>query len=127
SDAPKFDNVFNPRPDDALLRWMLIDPSYQDDLEPEDYQRCLASAMDVGQYKFDLEYLMMANKPPDVIFRDGSLFPQDAYLDNFVIENRRGDFTREAIRQMLLALVYAKDTSLIYCGVSKNVQLKMYS
>ncbi len=126
-DAPKFDNVFNPRPDDALLRWMLIDPSYRDDLEPEDYQRCLASAMDVGQYKFDLEYLMMANKPPDVIFRDGSLLPQDAYLDNFVIENRRGDFTREAIRQLLLALVYAKDTSLIYCGVSKNVQLKIYS
>lgn len=126
-DGPKFDNLFNPRPDDSLLRWMLIDPSYQDDLEPEDYQRCLASAMDVGQYKFDLEYLMMAKNPPDIIFRDGSLFPQDAYLDNFVIENKRGDFTREAIKQLFLALQYAKGTSLIYCGVSKNVQLKMYS
>ncbi len=107
---PKYDNVFNPKPDEALLRWMLIDPSYQDDLEPEDYQRCLASAMDVGQYKFDLEYLLKADKrSPDVILRDGSLFPQDAYLDNFVVENRRGEFTREAIKEMLGCLNCARD------------------
>src|SRR5438105_12622415 len=40
----------------------LIDPSYQDELDGEDYQRCLASAMDVGQYKFDLEFLLKADK-----------------------------------------------------------------
>lgn len=79
----KYENVFNPKPDETLLRWMLIDPSYQDELEPEDYERCIASAMDVGQYKFDNEYLLKRDKRvPDVIFRDGSLFPQDAYLDN---------------------------------------------
>ena len=125
---PKYDNVFNPKPDDALLRWMLIDPSYQDELEPEDYHRCLASAMDVGQYKFDFEYLMKKDgRQPDIIFRDGSLFPQDAYLDNFVIENKRGEFTREAIREFLACLTYAKQFPFIYCGVSKNVQLKVYS
>ncbi|MDQ3903554.1 MAG: hypothetical protein M3247_07940 [Thermoproteota archaeon] len=125
---PKYDNVFNPKPDDALLRWMLIDPSYQDELEPEDYQRTIASAMDVGQYKFDLEYLLKADKrPPDIIFRDGSLFPQDAYVDNFVIESKRGEFTREAIRELLGCLSYAKEVGIIYCGVSKNVQLKVYS
>jgi hypothetical protein len=125
---PKYDNVFNPKPDDALLRWMLIDPSYQDELEPEDYQRTIASAMDVGQYKFDLEYLLKADKrPPDIIFRDGSLFPQDAYVDNFVIESKRGEFTREAIRELLDCLSYAKEVGIIYCGVSKNVQLKVYS
>ncbi|MEW5869058.1 MAG: hypothetical protein AB1894_07265 [Chloroflexota bacterium] len=123
----KYDNVFNPRPDEALLRWMLIDPSYQDELEPEDYQRCLASAMDVGQYKFDLEYLLKADKTPDIIFRDGSLFPQDAYLDNYIVENKRGDFTREAIREMLDCFSYAKQVGVLYCGVTKNVQLKVYS
>src|SRR5439155_2894813 len=41
----RYDNVFNPRPDEALLRWMLIDPSYSDELEPEDYRRVLGSAM----------------------------------------------------------------------------------
>ena len=124
----KFDNIFNPKPDEELLRWMLIDPSYQDDLDREDYHRCLDSAMDVGQYKFDLSYLLKANmRPPDIIFRDGSLFPQDAYLHNFLIENKRGDFTREAIREMLDCLSYAREVGVVYCGVSKNVQLKIYS
>ncbi len=124
----RYDNLFNPKPDDTLLRWMLIDPSYQDELEPEDYRRCLASAMDVGQFKFDNDYLLKADKrAPDVIFRDGSLFPQDAYLDNYAIENRRGDFTREAIREMLNCLSYVSQLRTIYCGVTKTVQLKVYS
>jgi hypothetical protein len=125
---PKYDNLFDPKPNEELLRWMLIDPSYQDELEPEDYQRCLASAMDVGQYKFDHTYLLKADKNiPDIIFRDGSLFPQDAYLDNFVAESRRGEFTREAIREMLNCLMYARELGIIYCGVTKNVQLRAYS
>ncbi|MEG4345740.1 hypothetical protein QUB70_21035 [Microcoleus sp. A003_D6] len=119
---------FNPQPNEELLKWMLIDPSYQDELEPEDYQRCLASAMDVGQYKFDYQYLLNADRSrPDIILRDGSLFPQDAYLDNFLIENRRGEFTREAIRGLLECLDCAKNSGIIYCGVSKNVRLKVYS
>jgi len=119
---------FNPQPNEELLKWMLIDPSYQDELEPEDYQRCLASAMDVGQYKFDHQYLLNADQNrPDIILRDGSLFPQDAYLDNFLIENRRGDFTREAIRDLLHCLNCARDYGIIYCGVAKNVRLKVYS
>jgi len=123
----KFEPIFNPKPDENLIRWMLIDPSYQDDLEPEDYERCIASAMDVGQYKFDLEFLMKSDQPPEIIFRDGSLFPQDAYLDNYILESRRGDFTREAIRDLLSCLLYAQEMKFIYCGVSKNVQLKVYS
>jgi hypothetical protein len=125
---PQWENVFNPRPDDQLLRWMLIDPSYQDELEPEDYNRCLASAMDIGQYKFDFDYLMKNGlRTPNVIFRDGSLFPQDAYLDNFIIEGKRGDFTREAIRDFLACLSYARVAKSLYCGISKRVQLKVYS
>jgi hypothetical protein len=124
----KYENVFNPKPDDALLRWMLIDPSYQDELEPEDYNRCIGSAMDVGQYKFDLDYLMKGSSgTPDVVLRDGSLFPQDAYLDNFAIQSKRGDFTREAIRDLLACLLYTQAMKAIYCGVTKSVQLKVYS
>lgn len=125
----KFEPLFNPLPSDELLQWMLIDPSYQEDLEPEDYQRCLASAMDVGQYTFDHYYLLNNpdRKPPDVVLRDGSLFPQDAYLDNYVINNRRGEFTRKAIQELLNCFIHARDSKIIYCGVSKNVQLKVYS
>lgn len=119
---------FNPQPNQELLQWMLIDPSYQDELEPEDFHRCTASAMDVGQYIFDHEYLLNADRDcPDIILRDGSLFPQDAYLDNFLIDNRRGEFTRKAISELLKCLNSAKDFNRIYCGVSKNVRLKVYS
>ncbi|MEM9540340.1 MAG: hypothetical protein AAGA60_12685 [Cyanobacteria bacterium P01_E01_bin.42] len=119
---------FNPDPSEQLLKWMLIDPSYQDELEPEDFHRCTASAMDVGQYIFDHQYLLNAGKDcPDIVLRDGSLFPQDAYLDNFLINNRRGTFTQEAIRELLLCLQAAKNYKRIYCGVSKNVRLKVYS
>lgn len=119
---------FNPKPNQELLQWMLIDPSYQDELEPEDFHRCTISAMDVGQYIFDHEYFLNVDKePPDIILRDGSLFPQDAYLYNFLIENRRGDFTRKAIKELLSCLNCARDYNIIYCGVSKNVQLKVYS
>ena len=124
----RFDNVFNPRTDEELLRWMLIDPSYQEELEEEDYKRCLISAMDVGHYKFDFTHLMKAEgRPPNIIFKDGSLFPQDAKLHNFFIENKRGDFIREAIREMLSCLIYAKEIGVIYCGVAKQVQLNVYS
>lgn len=123
----RYDAIFNPKPDDELLRWMLIDPSYQDELESEDYERCIASAMDVGQYKFDLDYLMKSDRRPDVIFRDGSLFPQDAYESNYLLESKRGEFTREAIREFLDCLLYAERSEIIYCGVAKNVLLKVYS
>lgn len=119
---------FNPEPNQELLKWMLIDPSYQDELEPEDFHRCTASAMDVGQYIFDHEYLLNAGIDcPDIILRDGSLFPQDAYLDNFIINNERGKFTQKAIQELLKCLNSARDFNRIYCGVSKNVRLKVYS
>ena len=124
----RFDNIFNPRTDEELLRWMLIDPSYQEELDEEDYKRCLLSSMDVGHYKFDLTYLMKADpRSASIIFKDGSLFPQDAYLHNFLIQNKRGEFTREAIRELLSCLRYAEDTSMIYCGVTKQVKLNVYS
>lgn len=125
--VPRYDNLFKPKPDEEMLRWMLIDPSYQDELDGEDYQRCLASAMDVGQYRFDHEFLLKSDRRPTLILRDGSLFPQDAYLDNFLIQNKRGEFTREAIREFLDCLNYSKLVGTIYCGVSKAVRLRVYS
>lgn len=119
---------FDPPSSQELLQWMLIDPSYQDELDPEDFLRCSASAMDVGQYLFDSQHLLNADKTaPDIVLRDGSLFPQDAYLDNFIIDSRRGEFTRKAIRELLSCLNSAQDFNRIYCGVAKNVRLKVYS
>ena len=127
-EKPKYENLFDPKPNDELLRWMLIDPSYQDAFESEDYQRILASAMDIGQYKFDLNFLLKTDKyTPDFIFRDGSIFPQDAYLDNFILDTRRGEFVREAIRELLNCLTYSRQLGVPYIGVAKTTVLKVYS
>ena len=130
SENGEIENLFNPRPDDELLRWMLIDPSYWEEMDPPDYRQCLTSAMDVGQYAFELDYLLRRDTAAaDVIFRDGSLFPQDAYADNYVLDGRRGEFVRRAIQGLLACFSYAKElTSMpLYCGVVKSVQLKMFS
>ena len=125
-----FENLFDPKPDDKLLKWMLIDPSYLDDLESSDYAACLLSAMDVGHYKFDLAHLLKSDRNvPDVIFHDGSIYPHDAYLDNYIRDDRRGEFVREAIRELLDCLGYVRDLKArsIYCGVAKAVQMKVFS
>ena len=126
--AATYENLFDPRPNEQLLRWMLIDPSYRDELDDEDYRRCLGSSMDVGQYNFDHEYLLNADRRiPDVILRDGSVFPQDAKLDNYAISTKRGDFTREAIRKLLGCLSLTQQLKVLYCGVVKRVNLKVFS
>ena len=126
----RFENLFDPKPNDELLRWMLVDPSYLDDLEPSDYAACLLSAMDVGHYKFDLTHLLKDDRNvPDVVFRDGSVYPQDAYLDNYVRDDRRGAFVREAVRELLNCFSYVRNLGArtIYCGVAKSVQMKVFS
>lgn len=126
----QFENLFDPKPNDELLRWMLVDPSYLDDLEPSDYAACLLSAMDVGHYKFDLTHLLKNDRNvPDVVFRDGSVYPHDAYLDNYVRDDRRGEFVREAVRELLNCFSYARNLGgrVTYCGVAKSVQMKVFS
>lgn len=127
---PQFEPLLNPKPDDELLRWMLVDPSYLDDLEASDYAACLLSAMDVGHYKFDLTHLLKNDRNvPDVIFRDGGVYPHDAYLDNYVRDDRRGEFVREAVRELLNCFSYVRNLGVrtTYCGVAKSVQMKVFS
>lgn len=123
-----YENLFNPRPDEQFLRWMMIDPSYEVDLDEENYRRCLGSSMDVGHYNFDHQFLLQnSRRIPDVILRDGSLMPQDAYLENFGIPNRRGDFVREAVRRLVDCLLIAKEYGVVYAGVVKRVNLRVFS
>ena len=125
---PDFENKFNPHPNEELLQWMLVDPSYMDDLTPSEYNSCLATAMDVGHYKFDLNYLLNdADGVPDVIFRDGRVHPQDVKLDNYVREDRWGNFFREAIHGLFSCLSCAKNLNTVYCGVAKSVRMKAFS
>lgn len=129
TESGEIENVFNPKPNDELLQWMLIDPSYLEEMDAPDYHQCLASAMDVGQYTFELDYLLKNPAGVDVIFRDGSLFPQDAYADNYVRDDRRGEFVHRAIGGFFGCLSHAQTlaSAPLYCGVAKSVQLRVFS
>jgi hypothetical protein len=63
---------------------------------------------------------------PDVHFRHGRIFPQD-HLMNCKLENRHGQLTREAMYRMITTFRAAKELEMQYCGVVKQVQLKIYS
>ena len=58
--------------------------------------------------------------------RDGTIFPQDHAM-NCKRANRHGELTREAILRMVTTLRRADDLGILFCGVSKNIELKMYS
>jgi hypothetical protein len=46
---------------------------------------------------------------------------------NCKIENRHGQLTREAIYRMTSTAKAAQDLKILYCGVAKHVELKVYS
>ena len=110
--------------------WVIIGSDDYRDLEEEnDYAWATKSAMDVGQFFVEESYIFShggTSKRPDVHLHDGTIFPQDHAL-NCKYSNRRGELIREAILRMTNTLNRAKDLGILYCGVSKNVELKMYS
>lgn len=85
--------------------------------------------MDVGELFVEETFIFKhggMSLKPDVHFRDGRIFPQD-HLMHCKIENRHGQLTREAIFRMTTAFRTAKDLRILYCGVAKQVQLRIYS
>lgn len=109
--------------------WVIIGPDEYRDLDENDYDWATKSAMDIGQFFVEESYIFShggTSKRPDVHLRDGTIFPQDHAM-NSKSNNRRGELTRESILRMTTTLKRAKDLDILYCGVSKNVELKMYS
>lgn len=85
--------------------------------------------MDVGQFFVEETFIFKhggLTQKPDVHFRDGRIFRQDKLM-NCTIENRHGQLTREAIYRMVSTIRAAKELKILYCGVAKQVQLKIYS
>lgn len=109
--------------------WVIIGPDDYADLDDSDYEWAAKSSMDVGQFfveeTFIFKYGGLTQKP-DVHFRDGRIFPQDKLM-NCTIENRHGQLTREAIYRMVSTVRTARELKILYCGVAKQVQLKVYS
>lgn len=109
--------------------WVILGPADYAEMEESDYEWSAKSAMDVGQFFVEETFIFRhggTSKPPDVHFRDGRVFPQDKLM-NSTIENRHGQLTREAIDRMVSTCGEAHKQGALFCGVAKQVQLKVYS
>lgn len=118
-----------PKSTQDFENWVIVGIDDYRDLEEGDYEWATKSAMDVGQFFVEESYVFphggVSNRP-DVHLRDGTIFPQDHAM-NCRLNNRHGILTREAIFRMVTTLKRAKELGILFCGVSKIVQLKVYS
>ena len=122
-------NIAVPRGLREYEDWVILGPSDDAELEEGDYEWSAKSAMDVGQFFVEETFIFRhggTSKPPDVHFRDGRVFPQDKLM-NSTIENRHGQLTREAIDRMVSTCREAHKQGILFCGVAKQVQLKVYA
>lgn len=125
----KWTNVAVPRDTREYENWVIIGPDDYAEMDEGDYEWAAKSSMDVGEFFLEETFLFKhggLTRKPDVHFRDGRIFPQDKLM-NCTIENRHGQLTREAIYRMVTTVRTARDLKVLYCGVAKHVQLKVYS
>jgi len=129
TDTPEWCNIVVPKNTQDFENWVIVGYDDYTNLEDKDYEWATKSAMDVGQYFVEEVYILPFGgliQKPDIHLRDGRIFPQDKAM-NCKIQNRHGELTRQAIWRMCTTLKKAKELGIIFCGVSKNVQLKIFS
>jgi hypothetical protein len=126
---PRWRNVAIPKDTKDYEDWVIIGPDDYAEMDEGDYEWAAKSSMDVGEFFLEETFLFkhggMSTKP-DVHFRDGRIFPQDKLM-NSTIQNRHGQLTREAIYRMVTTARTARELKVLYGGVAKHVQLKVYS
>lgn len=125
----KWRHVAVPRDTREYEDWVIIGPDDYAQMDEGDYEWAAKSSMDVGQFFVEETFILKHGGftlKPDVHFRDGRIFPQD-HLMNCRIQNRHGQLTREAIYRMVTTCRTAHELKILYCGVAKQVELKVYS
>lgn len=126
---PNWKHVAVPKDTREYENWVILGPDDYAEMDEGDYEWAAKSSMDVGEFFVEETFIFkhggLALKP-DVHFRDGRVFPQD-HLMNCKIENRHGQLTREAIYRMVSTISSANKLKILYCGVAKQVELKVYS
>lgn len=127
--VPKWKHITVPKDTREYEDWVILGPDDYAEMDEGDYEWAAKSSMDVGESFVEETFIFKhggLTLKPDVHFRDGRIFPQD-HLMNCRIENRHGQLTREAIFRMVTTGRTAHELKILYCGVTKQVQLKVYS
>jgi len=126
---PTWKHVAVPKDTKEYESWVIVGPDDYAEMDEGDYEWAAKSSMDVGQFFVEETFIFRhggLTLKPDVHFRDGRIFPQDKLM-NCKLDNRHGQLTREAIYRMVTACRTAKDLDILYCGVAKQVNLKVFS
>jgi hypothetical protein len=129
SDKPKWGYVPVPKNTQDFEDWVIVGFKDYTELSEDDYEWATKSAMDVGEFYVEETYIFPhggLKLKPDIHLRDGRIFPQDHAM-NCNLQNRHGELTREATYRMTTTLRKAKELGIIYCGVAKYTNLKVYS
>jgi len=122
-------NIVVPKNTQDFENWVIIGFDDYNNLNPDDYEWAAKCAMDVGQFYVEETYILPHGslvKKPDVHLRDGTIFPQGNTMNSKLL-NRHGELLRESIWRMTTTLKKAKELDILFCGMAKNVQLKVYS
>jgi hypothetical protein len=125
----KWRHVAVPKDTREYESWVIVGPDDYAEMDEGDYEWAAKSSMDVGEFFVEETFIFKhggLTLKPDVHFRDGRIFPQDKLM-NCKIENRHGQLTREAMYRMVTTCRTANDLKILYCGVAKQVNLKVYS
>ena len=126
---PKWKHIAVPKDTREYEDWVILGPDDYSSMDEGHYEWAAKSSMDVGEFFVEETFIFKhggISLKPDVHFRDGRIFPQD-HLMNCKIENRHGQLTREAICRMTTAIRTTKELKILYCGVAKQVKLRIYS
>lgn len=127
--SPKWKHIAVPKDTREYEDWVILGPDDYAEMDEGDYEWATKSSMDVGQFFVEETFIFKhggLSLKPDVHFRDGRIFPQDKLM-NCKLENRHGKLTREAIYRMVTTCRTANELKMYYCGVAKQVELKVYS
>jgi len=126
---PNLEQIVVPKSTQDFENWVIVGIDEYTNLEENDYRWATQCAMDVGQYYVEESFIFThggSQKRPDVHLRDGTIFPSDRAM-NCKLDNRHGELTRESILRMTTTLQRAKELDIMFCGVTKVVQLKIFS
>ena len=125
----KWAHVAVPKDTREYEDWVILGPDDYAEMDEGDYEWAAKSSMDVGEFFVEETFIFKhrgLTSKPDVHFRDGRIYPQDKLM-NCKLENRHGQLTREALYRMVTTCRTAEELKLLYCGVAKHVELKVYS
>jgi len=129
SESPLWRYIPVPKNTQDFEDWVVVGFKDYTELSEDDYEWATKSAMDVGESYVEETFIFHhggLKYKPDIHLRDGRVFPQDHAM-NCKLQNRHGELTREATYRMTTTLNKAKELGIIYCGVAKYTNLKVYS